>query len=474
MSKKTQTDIGVVGLGVMGASLAQNMQQKGFAVSVYNRDPKITDAFLKKQKGKEFVAAKSYKTFIASIKKPRKVFIMVTAGGPVDAVIKDLSKHLDKGDTIIDGGNSFYKDTQRRHAQLKKKGIHFLGCGVSGGEEGALHGPSLMPGGSKVAWTRSRKILSAIAAKDFSDNPCVTYLGDNGAGHYVKMVHNGIEYGIMQMIAETYDVLTKSYLLNPKQIGDIFKEYSGGRLESFLFDITVPVLQKKDDKKCCDYLIHQILDKAGSKGTGKWTAMDALDRGVAVPTIAQAVFARYVSAEKDMRKQLEKVYDVRYKKIPMRKSLFIRQLERALYAGILGIFAQGFHLIAKTSEEEKWDIDLAEVSRIWQGGCIIRAKVLKELQEAYAQKKYKNKHVFTLPFARKEFGKDLGALRDVVSLMVETGVPVPGFSSSLYYVESMIEERLPAHVIQGLRDYFGAHTYERIDMKGRFHTDWDA
>ncbi len=481
INKNIKSDIGLIGLGVMGQNIARNIESKGFNVSVYNRNEKVTKNFIKKnnnKKNKKLIGFEDYESFVNSLKSPKKIFIMVTAGDPVDFVIKDVSKYLSKGDVIIDGGNSFYKDTQRRFLDLQKKGIYFLGTGVSGGEEGASHGPSIMPGGSHQGYKEVKNILQKIAARDFDDKPCVTYIGNNAAGHYVKMVHNGIEYGVMQIIAEAYHVLSKSYGLKSNQIAKIFSKYTNSRLSSFLLDISVEVLEKKDSKHKDQYLINKILDKASQKGTGKWASLDALDRGVAIPSITQAVYARFISGEKETRKNLNKLYlnKIIYKKPKIKLKKFEILLERALYASMLSIFSQGYDLMAKASQEEKWNLDLAEISRIWEGGCIIRADILKELHDGYLKNKKtknnNNSHVLELDFVRQNFDKDLGALRMFVGLISQVNIPIAGFASSLFYVESMIENCLPANMIQGLRDNFGAHTYERVDMKGSFHTDW--
>lgn len=469
---KPTSDIGVIGLGTMGASIARNIASRGFFVSVYNRSSEKTDAFMDVHGVEGFIAAKTMKAFVASIKTPRKIMIMIKSGGPVDAVIASLLPHLDKGDIIVDGGNSFYKDTQRRFEELKKKYIQYIGCGVSGGEEGALCGPSLMPGGSKRAWRATKKIFEAVAARDFSGNPCVTYVGDNAAGHYAKMVHNGIEYAIMQLMAETYALYRTVYGLEADEIAKIFAKYNKGKLHSFLFEIVVPVLSKKSEKKgeCC--LIYSILDKAGSKGTGKWTAIDALDRGVATPSIFAAVSARALSRQKEKRKQFEKLYPHTHPKLPISLTQFKKITEDALYAASISIFAQGFDLLRVAAKEETWDIDLAEISRIWQGGCIIRTKLLEKIHSAYSGRRTPE-HLFAASTMQKQLKLHIPKLRRLVAEATKTGVALPAFASALYYFESMTEARLPAHVIQGLRDYFGAHTYERIDMKGRFHTEWD-
>ncbi len=469
-----KTDFGLIGLGVMGSSLARNIESRGFSVSVYNRSFDKTQKFLKEFSENNFVGQKSLKKFVESIKPPRKIMIMVKAGPAVDAVIKQLMPYLGKGDILIDGGNSYYRDTERRVEELKKKKIGFLGVGVSGGEEGALKGPSIMPGGSKQAWQKSRKIFESISAKDFSGGSCVSYIGDGGAGHYVKMVHNGIEYAIMQLMAEIYSLFRKVYGLEANEISKIFAKYNRGKLSSFLFEIAVPVLAKEDEtdkKSCC--LIYQILDKAGSKGTGKWTSVDALDRGVAVPSIAEAVFARSISSEKEDRVRLNKLYKHKHPKTKILLPAFTKLAEDALYASIISIFSQGFELVSTASEEQKWQIDLAEVARIWQGGCIIRAKLLGTLTKVYLGINTQSKNLFYSKEIVTLLKKDAPKLRKLVSECVQTGIAIPGFASSLFYFESMIEERLPANFIQGLRDYFGAHTYERVDKKGSFHTEWE-
>jgi len=471
-AKKELSDFGLIGLGAMGQNIARNVESRGNRVSVYNRSGKKTDAFMKQFGGGNFVPSKTYKAFVASLSRPRKIMLMVKAGAPVDAVLKNLTKHLQKGDVVIDGGNEHYKQTQRREKELKKKGILYVGCGVSGGEEGALHGPSLMPGGSKQAWRRVKKILESIAAKDFSGGQCVTHIGSDGAGHYVKMVHNGIEYGIMQLMAETYSLLRNVYKMPAPKIAGVFERFHRGKLGSYLFEIAVPVLNREDEKKgeCC--LIYNILDSASQKGTGKWASLDALARGVAIPTITQAVYARYVSGEKEIRVKLNKKYPHKHLGRTMSAKRFEPLLRDALHSAIISIFAQGYHLMSRASEQEKWDIDFAEVSRIWEGGCIIRAKMLRTFHEAYLRDGGKNSHLFLLPEVQALLKKDVKKLRRLVGDMTGSRVALPGFASSLFYYEAMSEERLPANLIQALRDYFGAHTYERIDRSGSFHTDW--
>jgi len=471
--KQRLSDVGLIGLGPMGQALVQNMEHHGFRVSVYNRTHSVTKTFLKEHEG-DFLGFEQASSFVRSIQRPRKIMLMIKDGKPVDLVINGLLAHLDKGDIIIDGGNSFYRDTERRTETLKKRGIFFIGTGVSGGEAGALNGPSLMPGGSKKAYASIKKIFEAIAAKDFSGKPCVTYIGDGGAGHYVKMVHNGIEYGIMQLMAEMYQTLHTVFDMSAPEIGEVFHTFNKGKLSSFLMEIAVPVLKEgcnPGEDKC---LIYHILDKASNKGTGKWASIDALDRGVAIPTITEAVFARYTSTQKKERVALGKIYNTRYKKSKVSKTRFIRTLEDAFYASTISVFAQGYDLIQTTSAEEKWNIDMAEVSRIWEGGCIIRSKMLNMLHVAYSSHKKSDTHVFAVPTIVAIMKKHTPALRSLVAFTADAGIPNPAFASALSYFESMIEDRLPANFIQGLRDYFGAHTYERIDQPGTFHTDWES
>ncbi len=466
------SDIGLIGLGPMGQALVQHMEHHGLHVSVYNRTYSVTQNFLQKHE-ERVMGFEHVSNFVRSIKRPRKIMLMIKEGKPVDLVLNGLLAHLDKGDIIIDGGNSFYRDTERRVQMLKKRGISYIGMGVSGGEAGALNGPSLMPGGSKKAYLSTKKILENIAAKDVKGKPCVTYIGNGGAGHYVKMVHNGIEYGVMQLMAETYQTLHTVFGLSAPEIGEIFYRFNKGKLSSFLMEIAVPVLEKgcaQGEEHC---LIYHILDTASSKGTGKWASIDALDRGVATPTITEAVFARFISMAKHERETLSKMYKKNVPNTTVSKTRFIRTLEDALYVAIISVFAQGYDLIQTASREEKWNIDMAEVSRIWEGGCILRAEMLNMLHIAYTSHKNNNTHVFAVPTIAGIMKKHTPALRSLVAFTADAGIPNPAFASSLSYFESMIENKLPANFIQGLRDYFGVHTYERIDQPGTFHTDWE-
>jgi 6-phosphogluconate dehydrogenase len=466
-----KAEFGLIGLAVMGQNLSRNIARNKVRTIVYNRTGETTKTFIKEHGSNYLRGEIDLKVFIGSLLKPRRIMLMIKAGDAVDAVIKQLTPLLDKGDVIIDGGNSHFHDTIRRESELKKKGIHFIGCGVSGGEEGALNGPSLMPGGSKEAWKLVRPVFEKIAAKDFTKKPCVTHVGENGAGHYVKMVHNGIEYGVMQLISEGYHMLKSLYNLKSPEVAEIFTHYNKGRLKSFLFEIAVPVLTKKDDIGKKGYLIDKILDKAGQKGTGKWTSVDALDRGVTLSTLTEAVFARTVSSQKELRVKLSKLYKKSTQKNALTLEQFAVILEDALYAGMLTCYAQGYDLIQTAGKEQHWKIDLAEVSRIWEGGCIIRSVILNFLHNAY-QKAGKDRHLFEIPAVSKDLKDSINNLRNVTALSCLHNVPAPALASSLAYFDAITSAQTSANLIQGLRDYFGAHMYERMDKKGVFHTEW--
>jgi len=464
-------DIALIGLGVMGQSLARNIANKGFKILTYNRTTETAKKFIDKYDTENLAYEKELKDLVENLERPRKIIIMVKAGSAVDAVIKDLEPYLEKGDVIIDAGNSLYTDSIRRTKELEEKGLNFVGMGVSGGEEGALRGPSIMPGGSKDAWEALSPILKKIAAKDFNGEPCVTHVGNDGAGHYVKMVHNGIEYGVMQMMAETYEILRKIYELKPDKIAEIFKKFNKGRLKSYLFEISIPILEKKDEFNE-GYLLDYILDKAGQKGTGRWVAIDALERGATLPTITMAVFARTISSQKEDRIKISKEFD-KFKpetSIPLEE--FIELLEDALYAGMISSYAQGFELIRIAAEEQNWDINFAEITRIWEGGCIIRADMLNFLHKAFIKADGKAVHLFTIDEIHKALQENLEAWRIVVSYGTENGVSMGCLGTSLGYFEDISTKNLPANFIQGLRDFFGAHTYERTDKEGIFHTPW--
>ncbi len=463
-------DIALIGLGVMGQSLARNLASRQLKTVVYNRTLKKLEKYIKKYGHDYLVHENNLKSLVGSLKTPRKIILMVPAGDPVDDMIKKLTPLLSKGDILIDAGNSNYHKTIQRNQELKQKEIQFVGMGVSGGEEGALRGPSIMPGCDPLVWKKIQPILEKIAAKDFKGNPCVTHVGTDGAGHYIKMVHNGIEYAVMQLMAEAYHMLKLIYSLQAKQIAEIFTDYQKGALKSYLFDIAVPVLERKDDYQK-GHLIDYILDKAGQKGTGRWTAIDGLQRGAVISTIAESVFARGVSSFKNERIALSKIYKKPVVKPSISLQVFKKQLEHALYVGMISAYAQGFNLIQMAADEQDWKINFAEISRIWEGGCIIRADLLNFLHKAFLKDK-KTLHLFSIKPVQKAVISHLSDFRSVTAMANFHGVPALGFSTSLAYVESMTSEALPANFIQGLRDFFGAHTYERIDKKGSFHTPW--
>jgi len=452
----------------MGANLARNIASKGFSISVFNRTAEKTSAFLQTYGSDNLTGELDLRDFVLSIKAPRKIILLVKAGDATDQTIASLLSHLEKGDTIIDGGNALYTDTIRREQELRAQGFHFFGCGVSGGEEGALKGPSLMPGGSSETWEDLKPILEAIAAKDFSGGPCVSYLSENGAGHFVKMVHNGIEYAVMQMMAEAYELLSRGYDLNAAQIADIFERFGQGKLKSFLFDIIVPILRYEEPDGSA--LIDKILDKAGQKGTGRWTAVEGLSRGIDLSGIAQAVNARVVSSQKDRRTNLSELYPKNKitPQIPLEEA--INLLEQALHAGMIVAYSQGFDLMKKAAEEQNWQLNFSEIARIWQGGCIIRSELLRTLQSAFASGSTQD--LLAIPAIAEIVNAELPAFRQTVAHMTQLGVPVFCLGSSLTSLEAMTQARGSAVIIQGLRDFFGAHTYERIDQPGSFHNQW--
>lgn len=461
--------IGLIGLGTMGSNLARNIADKGFSVSVYNRTTEVTESFINNFGSENLVGKKTLEEFMESLELPRKIILMVKAGKVVDTVIDQLKPLLDKRDIIIDCGNSNFKNTERRYKLLLEEGFEFMGCGVSGGEEGALNGPSLMPGGSKSAWENIKEIFEKIAAKDFDGEACVTYVGEGSAGHYVKMVHNGIEYGVMQLMAEAYDLLRNIYKLSPEDLAGVFEHWNNGPLSSYLFEISKKVLKQKDDK-ADGYLIDKILDKAAQKGTGKWTAIDSLDKGAATPTITEAVYARNISGNKSIRSELSGLYEKKDINSEIELEEFTENLEHGLFSAMLSTYAQGLDLINHVSQENNWNINLAEIARIWEGGCIIRAQILKGINEALQNR---NLHLFKINSVVKELNSTIPALREVVAQGVKSGIPVPALSTALSYFDSVTNNNLPANFIQGLRDYFGAHTYERTDQEGTFHTEWN-
>ncbi|WP_174734216.1 NADP-dependent phosphogluconate dehydrogenase [Mesobacillus harenae] len=467
MSKQ---EIGVIGLAVMGKNLALNMESKGYTVSVYNRSREKTDEMLEEAAGKNITGTFTIEEFVASLEKPRKIMLMVKAGGPTDATIEQLKPHLDKGDIIIDGGNTFFADTQRRNKELSELGLHFIGTGVSGGEEGALTGPSIMPGGQKEAYDLVAPIFKDISAK-VNGEPCTTYIGPDGAGHYVKMVHNGIEYGDMQLIAESYFLLKNVLGLSADELHSVFAEWNKGELDSYLIEITADIFTKKDEETGKP-LVDVILDTAGQKGTGKWTSQSALDLGVPLPIITESVFARFISAMKDERVQASKQLSGPVENgFNGDRESFIEAVRKALYMSKICSYAQGFAQMRAASEEYDWDLRYGDIAMIFRGGCIIRAQYLQQIKEAY-DREPALKNLLLDPYFKEIVEGYQGALREIIVAAVQNGIPVPCFSAALSYYDSYRTETLPANLIQAQRDYFGAHTYQRIDKEGIFHTEW--
>ncbi|MCD5001695.1 NADP-dependent phosphogluconate dehydrogenase [Enterococcus saccharolyticus] len=468
----TKQQIGVVGMAVMGKNLALNIESRGYSVALYNRTGSKTEEVVNENPDKNLKGTYSVEEFVNSIEKPRRIVLMVQAGRGTDATIQTLLPHLDKGDVLIDGGNTFFQDTIRRSNELADSGINFIGTGVSGGEEGALKGPSIMPGGQKEAYELVAPILEQISAKAEDGTPCVTYIGPDGAGHYVKMVHNGIEYGDMQLIAESYDLMKNILGLSVDEMADIFAEWNKGELDSFLIEITADILTRKDDLGTGQPIVDVILDAAGNKGTGKWTSQSALDLGVPLPLITESVFARYISAYKDERVQASKILPkpATYT-FDGDKKEFIEKIRQALYFSKIMSYAQGFAQLRSASKEYNWDLPFGEIAKIWRAGCIIRAQFLQKITDAY------DKEADLENLLLDDYFKDITAnyqqaVRDVVALAVQAGVPVPTFSSAISYFDSYRSDRLPANIIQAQRDYFGAHTYERTDREGIFHYSW--
>ncbi|MCY7440274.1 NADP-dependent phosphogluconate dehydrogenase [Bacillus altitudinis] len=467
MSKQ---QIGVVGLAVMGKNLALNIESRGFSVSVYNRSSNKTEEFLQESQGKNVVGTYSIEEFVQSLETPRKILLMVKAGAATDATIQSLLPHLEKGDILIDGGNTYYKDTQRRNQELAESGIHFIGTGVSGGEEGALKGPSIMPGGQKEAHELVKPILEAISAK-VDGEPCTTYIGPDGAGHYVKMVHNGIEYGDMQLISESYFILKHVAGLSADELHEVFSEWNKGELDSYLIEITADIFTKVDEETN-QPLVDVILDKAGQKGTGKWTSQSSLDLGVPLPIITESVFARFISAMKDERVEASQlIQGPEPTQSAEDKQALIEAVRKALFMSKICSYAQGFAQMKAASDEYNWDLKYGEIAMIFRGGCIIRAAFLQQIKEAY-DRNPELKNLLLDPYFKDIVESYQSSLRKVISLAVEQGVPVPSFSSALAYFDSYRTAVLPANLIQAQRDYFGAHTYERTDKEGVFHTEW--
>ncbi len=468
----SQADIGLIGLAVMGENLILNMESKGFTVACYNRTTSKVDAFLAgRAKGKNIIGCHSVEELVAALKKPRKVMLMVKAGQAVDDFIEQLLPHLEAGDIIIDGGNSNFNDTTRRTKYVESKGLLYIGTGVSGGEEGALRGPSIMPGGSPAAWPHVKPIFQKIAAHTKEGEPCCDWVGENGAGHFVKMVHNGIEYGDMQLICETYQLLKDGLGLSNEEMHKIFAQWNRGALDSYLIEITRDILAYKDEEG--NAVVDLILDTAGQKGTGKWTVIAALDAGQPLTLIAEAVFARCLSAIKDERVAASKKLSGPREKFRGNKKAFVDDLKNALYASKICSYAQGFQLMRAAAKEYGWNLNYGGIALMWRGGCIIRSAFLGKIRDAFA----KDPNIVNLlldPFFRRAVATAQESWRRVVTTAVKLGIPTPAMSSALAYYDGYRTARLPANLLQAQRDYFGAHTYERVDRpRGEFfHTNW--
>ncbi|MFB9759657.1 MULTISPECIES: NADP-dependent phosphogluconate dehydrogenase [Bacillaceae] len=468
MSKQ---QIGVVGLAVMGKNLALNIESRGYSVAVFNRSFEKTEEFLKTEaEGKNFVGAATVEEFVNSLEKPRKILLMVKAGAATDATIDSLRPYLEDGDILIDGGNTFFQDTIRRNKELESTGIHFIGTGVSGGEEGALKGPSIMPGGQKEAYELVEPIFKAISAK-VGDDACCTYIGPNGAGHYVKMVHNGIEYGDMQLICEAYFIMKHVLGLNAQELHEVFGEWNKGELDSYLIEITTDIFTKVDEETGKP-LVDVILDTAGQKGTGKWTSQNALDLGVPLPIITESVFARFISAMKEERVKASKLLQgPEVKAFEGNKEELIEAVRKALYMSKICSYAQGFAQMRAASEEYGWDLRYGDIAMIFRGGCIIRAQFLQKIKEAY-DRDPALANLLLDPYFKEIVEGYQSSLREVLAVAINRGIPVPSFASAIAYYDSYRTETLPANLLQAQRDYFGAHTYERVDKEGTFHTNW--
>ena len=467
MSKQ---QIGVVGMAVMGRNLALNIESRGYTVSIFNRSSDKTEEVVAENPGKKLAPYYTVKEFVESLETPRRILLMVKAGAGTDSAIDSLKPYLDKGDIIIDGGNTFFQDTIRRNRELSAEGFNFIGTGVSGGEEGALKGPSIMPGGQKHAYDLVAPILTKIAAVAEDGEPCVAYIGPDGAGHYVKMVHNGIEYGDMQLIAEAYSLLKHGLGLSNEELATTFTEWNKGELSSYLIDITKDIFTKKDEAG--NYLVDVILDEAANKGTGKWTSQSSLDLGEPLSLITESVFARYISSLKDQRVAASKVLTgPQVKQVSGDKAEFSEKVRRALYLGKIVSYAQGFSQLRAASEEYHWELNYGEIAKIFRAGCIIRAQFLQKITDAYAQ----NPAIANLllaPYFKTIADEYQQALRDVVCWAMQNGIPVPTFAAAITYYDSYRAAVLPANLIQAQRDYFGAHTYKRTDKEGVFHTEW--
>lgn len=472
MSKQ---NFGVVGMGVMGSNIALNIESRGYSVSIFNRTEDATQEVISQHPEKNLVATYSVEEFVESLQTPRKILLMIKAGQPTDATIEALLPHLQAGDILIDGGNTYFEDTIRRNQFLADSGIHFIGCGISGGEEGARKGPSMMPGGQKEAYDLVAEILKEISAKAQDGQPCVTYIGADGAGHYVKMVHNGIEYGDMQLIAETYDIMHRGLGLSTVEIGNVFQRWNNGKLKSFLIEITAQILQTIDPDTQ-QPLVEKIMDKAGNKGTGKWTSQSSLDLGEPLSLITESVFARFISALKEERIAASKVIpniDSQLNLKDEERESFIQELENALFFSKIMSYAQGFSQLKAASKEYDWDLPYGEIASIWREGCIIRAEFLQNITNAYEQNPQLD-NLMLDPYFLDIISHSHQSVRHILVKAIQAGIPTPTFSAAIAYYDAYRSETLPANIIQAQRDFFGAHTYERTDKEGSFHFDWQA
>ncbi len=469
MSKQ---NFGIIGLGVMGENLALNIESHGFSVVGFDLDAKKVESFARRTQGKKALAVKTVSEFVASLETPRRILMMVPAGKPVDAVIRDLRPHLAPGDLMIDGGNTLFTDTGRRIKELEGTGILFIGTGVSGGEEGALRGPAIMPGGNPEAWPLVKPVLQAIAAKAEDGVPCCDWVGPGGAGHFVKMVHNGIEYGDMQLICEAFFVMERLLGLSPDEMSKVFAEWNKGELSSYLVDITADILAKKDPETGKP-MVYVILDTAEQKGTGKWTSQVSLDMGVPAPTIADAVFARTLSAIKKERVAASRVLVGPTPAFSGDKAAFIEMIRKALFASKICSYAQGFQLMRTADQEHHWNLNFGTISSLWRAGCIIRAQFLGNIKQAYDRDPALANLLLDPHFA-KVMANYHQAWRKVVAVAAENGIAVPAFMSALAYYDGYRTAVLPANLLQAQRDYFGAHTYQRVDKEGKFHTQWSG
>lgn len=464
--------IGVVGMAVMGKNLALNIESRGYIVAIYNRTGSKTEKVVADHPDKNLVPSYTIEDFVNSLETPRRIILMVKAGAPTDATIKSLLPHLDKGDVLIDGGNTFFQETMRRNEELDNSGINFIGMGVSGGEKGALEGPSLMPGGQKEAYDLVEPILKKIAAKAEDGEACVTYVGPNGAGHYVKMVHNGIEYGDMELIAESYNLMRNLLGLSNDEISDVFNEWKDGELKSYLIDITADILTRKDDLGTGKPIVDVILDRAGNKGTGKWSSQSALELGVPQSLITESVYARYISAMKDERVAASQVLpNPEFDLGDVNKKELVEKIRRALYFSKIMSYAQGFEQLRVASENYDWNLNYGDMAKIWREGCIIRAQFLQKITDAY-EKNPELKNLMLDDYFKKIVEEYQNDVRDIAALAIKAGVACPGFSSAITYYDQYRSAHLPANIIQAQRDYFGAHTYERTDREGIYHYEW--